>query len=46
MAAWRWHLGLALGFTALALVMTWPLGDPGARVVPDMNDAYFNIWRL
>jgi hypothetical protein len=45
-AAWRWHLGLGLGFTALALVMTWPLGSPGARVVPDMNDAFFNIWRL
>ena len=46
MAAWRWHLGLGLGFTALALVMTWPLGSPGARVVPDMNDSFFNIWRL
>ena len=45
-AAWRWHLGLGLGFTALALVMTWPLGSPGARLVPDMNDAFFNIWRL
>ena len=46
MAAWRWHLGLGLGFTALALVMTWPLGSPVARVVPDMNDSFFNIWRL
>jgi len=46
MAAWRWHLGLGLGFTALALVMTWPLGSPAARVVPDMNDSFFNIWRL
>jgi hypothetical protein len=46
MAAWRWHLGLCLGFTALALVMTWPLGSPGGRVVPDMNDSLFNIWRL
>ncbi len=45
-AAWRWHLGLGLGFTALAIVMTWPLGSPGARVVPDMNDSFFNIWRL
>jgi hypothetical protein len=45
-ADWRWHLGLGLGFTALALVMTWPLGSPGARVVPDMDDAFFNIWRL
>ena len=45
-AAWRWHLGLGVGFTALALVMTWPLGSPGARLLPDMNDAFFNIWRL
>ena len=45
-AAWRWHLGLGVGFTALALVMTWPLGAPGARLLPDMNDAFFNIWRL
>ena len=45
-AAWRWHLGLAFGFTALALVLTWPLGSPGARLVPDTNDAFFNIWRL
>jgi hypothetical protein len=42
MAAWRWHLGLGVGFTALALVMTWPLGSPGARLLPDMNDAFFN----
>ena len=45
-AGWRWHLGLGLGFTALALVMTWPLGSPAARVVPDMDDAFFSIWRL
>ncbi|MEO5824031.1 MAG: hypothetical protein ABIT71_26285 [Vicinamibacteraceae bacterium] len=45
-AAWRWHVGLALGFTALALAMTWPLGSPMARVVPDMDDAFFSIWRL
>jgi hypothetical protein len=30
----------------LALALTWPLGDPRARVVPDMDDAFFNIWRL
>jgi hypothetical protein len=45
-AAWRWHLGLGLGFTALALLMTWPLGSPAMRVVPDMDDTYFSIWRL
>jgi hypothetical protein len=45
-AGWRWHLGLGLGFTALAVLMTWPLGSPTARVVPDMDDAYFSIWRL
>ena len=45
-AGWRWHLGLGLGFTALAVLMTWPLGSPAARVVPDMDDAYFSIWRL
>jgi hypothetical protein len=45
-AGWRWHLALGLGFTALALVITWPLGSPAARLVPDMDDAFFNIWRL
>ena len=45
-APWRWHLGLALGFTALAVAMTWPLAAPGARLVPDIDDAFFNIWRL
>jgi hypothetical protein len=45
-AGWRWHLGLGLGFLALALVMTWPLGSPAARVVPDIDDAFFSIWRL
>jgi hypothetical protein len=45
-AGWRWHLGLGLGFTALAVLMTWPLGSPTARVVPDMDDAFFSIWRL
>lgn len=45
-ASWRWHFGLALGFTALAVAMTWPLAAPGVRVVPDIDDAFFNIWRL
>jgi hypothetical protein len=45
-AGWRWHLSVGLGFTVLALVMTWPLGSPAARVVPDMDDAFFNVWRL
>lgn len=35
-----------LGLAALALVLTWPLGDPRARVLPDMDDAFFSIWRL
>ncbi len=26
--------------------MTWPLGSPSARVVPDIDDAFFSIWRL
>jgi len=43
-APWRWHLGLALGFTALAVAMTWPLAAPGARLVPNIDDAFFNIW--
>jgi hypothetical protein len=30
----------------LALVLTWPLGDPRARVLPDMDDALFSVWRL
>ena len=45
-APWRWHLGVVAGFGLLAIAMTWPLAAPGARVVPDLDDAFFNIWRL
>jgi hypothetical protein len=45
-ATWRWHVGVLLGFGLLATAMTWPLAAPDARVVPDMDDAFFNIWRL
>ena len=34
---------LALG--AIAVALTWPLAGPGA-VVPDLDDAYFSMWRL
>jgi hypothetical protein len=45
-SAWRRHAlpGLTLAVAALALL--WPLVVPGRHVVPDMDDAYFNIWRL
>src|SRR5688572_1312004 len=27
-------------------MLTWPLGDPRVRVLPDMDDALFSVWRL
>jgi hypothetical protein len=43
---WRRHVppGLAVAVAAIALLR--PLVAPGPTVVPDMDDAYFNIWRL
>ena len=44
--AWRDAAALAV-LAVLAVVMTWPLASPaGPLVVPDMDDAYFNIWRI
>lgn len=44
--AWRDAAALA-ALAVLAVVMTWPLASPaGPIVVPDMDDAYFNIWRI
>jgi hypothetical protein len=44
--AWRDAAALA-ALAALAVLMTWPLASPaGPIVVPDMDDAYFNIWRI
>jgi len=44
--AWR-DAGALLALAALAILMTWPLASPaGPIVVPDMDDAYFNIWRI
>jgi hypothetical protein len=44
--AWRRHVlpGLAVAVAALALL--WPLLAPGHPVLPDIDDAFFNIWRL
>lgn len=44
--SWRWHLGALAGFGLVAVVMTWPLAAPGSGAVPDVDDAYFSIWRL
>jgi hypothetical protein len=35
-----------LAFSALALVMIWPLLSPTRDVLPDSDDAYFSAWRL
>ena len=43
---WRWDVLACVGLALLAVALTWPLGDPTARVVPDIDDAFFNIWRL
>jgi hypothetical protein len=44
--AWRDAAALA-ALAALAVLMTWPLARPaGPIVVPDMDDAYFSIWRI
>ena len=43
---WPTDLAICLGLAVLSVALTWPLAKPGALVVPDMDDAYFNIWRL
>ncbi|MFL5331816.1 MAG: hypothetical protein ACJ8H8_01250, partial [Geminicoccaceae bacterium] len=43
---WRQDVLACLALAAAALVLTWPLGNPWSRLVPDMDDAFFNIWRL
>jgi hypothetical protein len=35
-----------VGFAALSIAMTWPLGRPTGVLVPDSDDAYFSIWRM
>lgn len=40
------YVGLAALFTALAVIMTWPLGRVTVIQVPASDDAYFSIWRL
>ena len=42
----RFTLPLLLGFIALTITMTWPLLSPAVTVVPDVDDAYFSVWRL
>jgi hypothetical protein len=37
---------VAAVFFVLAVVMTWPLGRVWEPVLPDLNDAHFNVWRL
>jgi hypothetical protein len=43
---WRRHVVPGLAVAAAALVLLRPLVAPGPTVVPDMDDAFFNIWRL
>jgi hypothetical protein len=37
---------IVLAFAVLTVAMTWPLLSIGANVVPDIDDAYFSVWRL
>lgn len=34
------------GFVAVTIAMTWPLSSPLAPRLPDVDDAYFSVWRL
>jgi hypothetical protein len=42
----RFTFPLLLGFIALTIAMTWPLLSPDVTVIPDVDDAYFSVWRL
>ena len=37
---------VVLGFSGLTIAMIWPLLDPRAHGLPDLDDAYFSVWRL
>ena len=37
---------IMLAFAVLTIAMTWPLLSPSSNSVPDMDDAYFSVWRL
>lgn len=34
------------GFVAVTIAMTWPLLSPTTPRLPDIDDAYFSVWRL
>jgi hypothetical protein len=40
------YAALATAFVALVVAMTWPLGRVTPVSIPDVDDAYFSIWRL
>jgi hypothetical protein len=40
------YAALATASVALAVAMTWPLGRVSPVSIPDVDDAYFSIWRL
>ena len=37
---------IVLAFAVLTIAMTWPLLSLSANGVPNMDDAYFSVWRL
>ena len=37
---------IVLAFAVLTIAMTWPLLSLSSNSVPDMDDAYFSVWRL
>ena len=42
----RFTPSLLLAFVVLTITMTWPLLSPTANALPNVDDAYFSVWRL
>lgn len=37
---------VSVAFAVITAIMTWPLAGNAGSVLPDNDDAYFNVWRL